>query len=116
MPAMINQYFRIESAMARSLTGPADFCLSYDDDSVFIDFNHYGNEQVRLIRISFDGYGCCTPAGTTIPLDINKSRLFKEQVAAGLTDQDLVLSLVKESIALNTELLWVDALEEYALI
>lgn len=113
---MATQLFTLYSESSFSLSRPADFCLSYDDDSVFIDFNHCGNEQVRLIRISFDGYGCCTPVRTTIPLDINKSRLFKEQVAAGLTDQDLVLSLVKESIALNTELLWVDALEEYALI
>ena len=113
---MVDQHFNLFSECSFSSSRPADFCLSYDGDSVFIDFNYSGNEQVRLICISFDGYGCCTPAGITIPLDINKSRLFKEQVAAGLTDQDLVLSLVKESIALNKDLLWEDALEDYALI
>ena len=37
---------------------PADSYISYADDSVFMDFSHE-DDIVRLIRISFDGYGCC---------------------------------------------------------
>lgn len=114
---MTSKRYRLEVTSFGSLTRIADYCLSYDDDSVFIDFNDCSNEQIRLIRISFDGYGCCNSLErTSIPLAIDKSRLFKEQVAAGITNQELMLSLVKESILLNKEQLWMDALEEYALI
>lgn len=113
---MTNERYKLKVYSFSSLSRPADYCLSYDDDSVFIDFNDCANEQVRLIRISFDGYGCCNLERTGIPLAIDKSRIFKEQMAAGISDQELMLSLVKESILLNKEQLWVDALEEYALI
>jgi hypothetical protein len=113
---MTNKRYRLEVTSFNSLTRIADYCLSYDDDSVFIDFNDCSNEQIRLIRISFDGYGCCNIERTGNPLDIDKSRVFKEQMAAGITDQELMLSLVKESILLNKEQLWIDALDEYALI
>jgi hypothetical protein len=113
---MTSKRYRLEVTSFGSLTRIADYCLSYDDDSVFIDFNDCSNEQIRLIRISFDGYGCCNIERPGIPLDIDKSRVFKEQMAAGITDQELMLSLVKESILLNKEQLWIDALEEYVLI
>jgi hypothetical protein len=113
---MTNERYRLKVSSYSSLNRTSDYCLSYDDDSVFIDYIHCCNEQVRLLSISFDGYGCCWLERTSIPLAIDKSLVFKEQVAAGITDQELMLFLVKESIFLNREQLWIDALQEYALI
>lgn len=113
---MTNERYRLRVESPGSLNHTLDYCLSYDDDSVFMHYIHCGNGQVRLLSISFDGYGCCRLMHTGLPLAIDKSRVFKEQMAAGITDQELMLSLVKESILLNKEQLWIDALEEYALI
>ena len=41
-------------------TRPTDYYLGCLESSVFMDFDNYENEHIRLIRISFDGYGCCT--------------------------------------------------------
>ena len=55
---------------------PADSYLSYADGSVFMDFSHEGN-IIRLIRISFDGYGCCTlESSTIVPMDTEDSLHF----------------------------------------
>jgi hypothetical protein len=113
---MTNERYKLKVSSFGSLNRTSDYCLSYDDDSVFIDYIHCGNEQVRLLSISFDGYGCCRLERTGIPLAIDKSQVFKEQMTAGITDQEMMLSLVKESILLNKEQLWIDALEEYTLI
>ena len=37
----------------------ADYYLSCLDSSVFIDFNRSNENLISLVRISFDGYGCC---------------------------------------------------------
>jgi hypothetical protein len=39
----------------------ADFYLGCLGGSVFIDFNLANENLISLCRISFDGYGCCTP-------------------------------------------------------
>ena len=55
---------------------PADSYLSYADDSVFMDFSHT-DAIVRLIRISFDGYGCSSlDRDVTTPMNPQDSREF----------------------------------------
>lgn len=40
-------------------TRPCRFCLSFQGDSVFADFDIDETRQMFLLRISFDGYGRC---------------------------------------------------------
>ena len=42
-------------------TRKADYYLGGLDSSVFIDFNRTKENRISLVRISFDGYGCCDP-------------------------------------------------------
>jgi hypothetical protein len=42
------------------------FCLSLQEDSVFADFDVGDDGRVVLLRISFDGYGCCSGDFTTM--------------------------------------------------
>jgi hypothetical protein len=42
-------------------TRPCDFCLALQDDSVFADFKLDEHGRAHLVRISYDGYGCCHP-------------------------------------------------------
>lgn len=40
-------------------TRPCKYCLSFQDDSVFADFEKDELGHLYLVRISYDGYGCC---------------------------------------------------------
>lgn len=77
-------------------TRPADYHLGYLDGCVYIDFNNYNNETVYLKRISFDGYGCCELGNNSIPLSIEDSVAFKNNLNDGIQNQDLLFTIIKK--------------------
>lgn len=95
---------------------PADYYLGYMDGCVFLDFNKDENGRVALIRISFDGYGCCRLENHSIPLNEDDSVSFLNIIQDNIIDQEALNKLVKTAIQLNKESIWLDALEEYHLI
>ncbi len=95
---------------------PADFYLGFDEGSVFLDFGNIEKNRIRLIRISFDGYGCCELGSRAEPLTAGDSMLFKEIIQSGISDQALLLTIVKRVLKLNANLIWQDALEQCGLI
>lgn len=97
-------------------TRPADYYLGCCDGSVYMDFVNCGQEQIRLKRISFDGYGCCDLNDEAIPLSQHDSQNFKEIIAANLSDQTRLASIVRKTILENRKLIWKDALLEYTLV
>lgn len=94
----------------------ADYYLGCLDSSVFIDFNRMGNDQISIVRISFDGYGCCNLDNKAELLDEEESKLFIKEVDKEPLNQDVITALVKKAIEINAEHIWNDALEEYELI
>ena len=54
-------------------TRKADYYLGCLNSSVFIDFNKTNNNQICLVRISFDGFGCYNLFGRVYLLDIQDS-------------------------------------------
>lgn len=94
----------------------ADFHLGCLDGSVFIDFNQSGDNLISLVRISFDGYGCCNLDNKTKSLSPELSKQFLIEITKDELDQDILTTLVKEIIRINKKSLWTDALEEYKLI
>ena len=94
----------------------ADFHLGCLGGSVFIDFNRSGDNLISLVRISFDGYGCCNLDNKTKSLSPELSKQFLIEIAKDELDQDMLTILVKEIIKINKENFWMDALEEYKLI
>lgn len=97
-------------------TRPADYYLGYFGGSVFIDFDNYSDTQISLKRISFDRYGCCNLGTESIPMSTADSRVFKEIIAAQLSDQLMLTTIIKNVILLNKQFIWEDALTEYGLI
>lgn len=93
----------------------ADYYLGCCDSSVFIDFNNYDPERIYLVRISFDGYGCCDLGELARPLDIAESKAFKEMMNAQALDQDRMVEIVRKAIRINQELVWEDAIDKYGL-
>ena len=82
----------------------------------FLDFNNFSADKISLVRISFDGFGCCELGTAAVPLDRESSIKFKSLMKNKIQDQLLLDGLVKEAIKLNAHLIWTDALQEYDLI
>lgn len=95
---------------------PADYYLCFNDGCVFIDYNNCGFNKIRLIRISFDGYGCCELNNLTEPMTEEESTLFKHIIQNNIPDQAELRTLVKSDLHRNIELHWQDALEEHRLL
>ncbi len=95
---------------------PADYYLGYMDSSVFLDFNNCDNGRVCLVRISFDGYGCCDLGDKSEPLSAEDSEVFKRMMRNNINDQNILFEVIKKSIAINKGLLWLNALKEYYLV
>lgn len=99
-------------------TRPCHYCLALQDDSVFADFDINENENLFLVRISFDGYGCCHPSSKIRIGEINKKqskRLIKliESEEFKTTEASEIIS---NYLTENKSALWEDALIKHGLI
>lgn len=95
----------------------ADYYLACCDDSVFIDFDDYDSDQIVIVRISFDGYGCCNiPSDKVLPVSKEHSLLFKLMFNSKEIEQDRLKQIIACTLKMNIGLIWEDALNEYELI
>ena len=97
-------------------TREADYYLGCLDSAVFLDFNVSDENLVYLIRISFDGYGCCNFEDKSKPLSIEDSKIFIQFINQDEFFQYIIGSLVKKAIRINKENIWIEALNEYELL
>lgn len=94
-------------------TRPCRFCLSLQNDSVFADFNIDDDGRVFVVRISYDGYGCCREPVV--------GRMTPQESAAllAMVEQDALepaVPLLRAYFRENQEVLWSDALAEHGLV
>lgn len=94
---------------------PCRFSLCFNDGSVFADFDVDGRQCVYLVRISFDGYGCCTVPKATQMSPSESSKLLHAW-AANDVNHAWVRDLLHTYLSANKHLIWEDALVEYGLI
>jgi hypothetical protein len=94
----------------------ADFYLGCLEGSVFLDFNYTTTKRINLLRISFDGYGCCELGNEAKCLDEQSSKEFIHEIGKDILDQEKIPKLVLDLIRLNKDNIWTDALEEYKLV
>ena len=108
---------RAESAFAIvgpiAKTRPCDFVLS-TDDCIFADFAKQGT-TVKLLRISFDGYGCCDCANVNVMDKKDAKELLAWVNAASISDQDRCRQIVARYYTQNKDVIWEDALKQYEL-
>ena len=99
-------------------TRPCRFCLALQDDSVFADFDVDHNGCLYLVRISFDGYGCCELESKTEigKIDSKKSKSLIRLIEANEFETPQASRILSEYFSENRKLLWEDALEEHRLI
>lgn len=106
------QFFKTTMPSSRK----ADYYLGALNGCVFLDFNCSNEERVSLVRISFDGYGCCSLDDNSHTLDEDESQQFINNLKQAPLNQDLTTLLVKKLIERNKRHLWQDALEEYGFL
>ena len=95
---------------------PSRYCLGLQDDSVFADFDIDDEGRIFLIRISFDGYGCCETAEFARTMSPQDSRdfitLIEDNRANSLEMRSILSGFLKE----NSDVIWEDALLDHELI
>ena len=94
---------------------PCHFCLSLQGGSVFADFDVTADGRVFAVRVSFDGYGCCTAPADIGRMDTHDSAALLAMVGRGSIDAtgaDVLRAYFRQ----NRDALWSDALEEHGLI
>mmetsp|Transcript_22671 Transcript_22671/g.33135 ORF Transcript_22671/g.33135 Transcript_22671/m.33135 type:complete len:112 (+) Transcript_22671:40-375(+) len=83
--------------------------------AVYIDFDEtesYEGKTLSMVRMSFDGYGCCTAKGNPMPkadADALKRAIPEEDIAEAS-------AIIERYIRANRHLLWEDALVEHGLL
>lgn len=99
-------------------TRPCKLCLALQNDSVFADFEIDENGSLFLVRVSFDGYGCCR-----IDDKVQIGRMAKSKSDFLLTNLKGEYSeipkareILREYFNQNKSFLWEDALIEHELI
>lgn len=94
----------------------ADYYLGCLDGCVFLDFDLNEDNRINLRRISFDGYGCCNLGNTILPMTKEESQRFIDIYKDDQLNQEALTDLVTNTIKINKEYIWQDALKEYGLI
>jgi hypothetical protein len=99
-------------------TRPCQYCFSLQGGSVFADFDVDRDGCLCLVRISFDGYGCCDPApGSGMrKIDRKSSRSVIDAIGKGDVNTAEVAEILRTCFRENKAALWEDALTQHGLI
>jgi hypothetical protein len=92
-------------------------CLTFDDGCVFADFDVDTTDgRLYLVRISFDGYGCCNAPPGIDRLSRDDSEMLLTMASKRAVDPVAVAPILRQYFAANQQQLWADALHEYDLV
>jgi hypothetical protein len=97
-------------------TRPCRFCLCLQGGSVFADFNIDSEGRVYLVRISFDGYGCCATEGKVARMPLDESHTLVNLVNTDDVNRDEIREILYRYFEKNKNAIWRDALEEHELL
>lgn len=106
----------ISTHVWNTATRQCRFCLCLQGGSVFADFNTDPEGRVYLVRISFDGYGCCVPQHRLPPLPLDESATFVNCVEADDVNRDEMREILYRYFDQNQDVIWSDALVEHELL
>ena len=95
---------------------PSRYCLSLQDDSVFADFDLDGQGRIFLLRISFDGFGCCDKAEFARTMSAEDSKEFVGLIETDRVNTPEMRAILSRFLRDNIDVIWKDAMREYHLI
>lgn len=94
---------------------PCRFCLSLQGDSVFADFDVDPDGRAYVVRVSFDGYGCCHAPADIGRMNARDSELLQTMVWQGVVHLGAARAL-RAYFHENRGVLWIDALARHDLL
>jgi hypothetical protein len=97
-------------------TRPCRFSLCLQGGSVFADFDIDSDGHVCLVRISFDGYGCCGTEGKVTQMPLHESHTLVELVDSNDVNRDEIREILYRYFDENQNVIWRDALVEHELL
>jgi hypothetical protein len=99
-------------------TRPCHYCLALQDDSVFADFDKDEKGCLYLVRISFDGYGCCypDPKAELAKISFDKSARLIKHIERGDFVNPELSEIIQSYLFAIRESVWEDALKYHGLI
>lgn len=114
---MNDQKIEIQNYPPMLPTRPCKFCLCLQGGSVFADFDVDGVGQAYVVRISYDGYGCCHPdfASEVGRMSKHDSDILLEAITHNRLDTERVARILSEYLSAHRETLWSDALIDHGL-
>jgi hypothetical protein len=113
-----NRWASVEISKYHWATGtrPCSFCLCLEGGSVFADFDVDTVGRAYLVRISFDGYGCCATDGKVTRLPLDESHTLVKLIDTDHVNCDEVRDILYRYFDQNKNVIWREALEEHALL
>ncbi|WP_341237061.1 hypothetical protein [uncultured Limnobacter sp.] len=97
-------------------TRPCKYCLAFQDDSVFADFNINQAGCLYLVRISFDGYCCCTPEIGIGVIETKSSKILISAIESNNLNSPQASDILRSYFLANKDFIWEDSLLEHKLI
>lgn len=98
-------------------TRPCLFSVGMQDDSVFADFDKSTDGSLYLVRISFDGYGCCNLEAPFTYLSAEESEhLISSLEKTHWTTTSEISDILRAYFSTVRGKVWEDALNQYGLI
>ena len=94
---------------------PSLYCLAFQDDSVFADFDIDEQGRVFIVRISFDGFGCCH-TNHAIPMSVDTSARFLHLLENENIKTREFASILENYFKENSGVIWKDAMEVHGLL
>jgi hypothetical protein len=95
---------------------PSRYCLGLQNDSVFADFDLDEDGHIFLLRISFDGYGCCQTAEFGRTMSSRDSNDFVSLIESDRVNTPEMRSILSAFFKENIDVIWKDALLEHELL
>ena len=82
---------------------------------MYADFDVDEHQRAYLVRISFDGYGCCECASQVGRMSVNDSKVLLDMVERRVM-ADPLPAVLRTYLDANKGVLWEDALRDHGLI
>jgi hypothetical protein len=90
--------------------------LCLQGGSAFADFSIDSDGLVYLVRISFDGYGCCATEGKVARMPLDESHTLVKLVNTDDVNRDEIREILYRYFDQNQNVIWRDALVEHELL
>jgi hypothetical protein len=107
---------QIELFLDMPASRPAYVCLGLQGHSVFVDFDLDSEGRLYLVRISFDGYGCCTAPAEIGRFSKTDSQTLVAMRAGRYVPPEQIEPILRAYFQQHRDLLWPDALERHGLL